>query len=521
MRPGSAARSIRRAHHVNPGNLRPMKTAPSLRFAALALAVAATAAARAGEPPAPPQYHLVPIEVPGTNGVYVADINDAGLTVGYAISDDDFATLPFLWRDGAATVLPIPEDRDDGYATGINDLGQIVGHAARITDSGAQTTALLWDAADPSQFIEIDGPAGTALNPDDINEGGVVVGLAATEGQFNAFQWTAEDGFIDDGVPPFGPGTQAYWAAINEAGTKVGGWYFPGSATHATTGQVGTPGIGPIAAGVDQVASRAAAINAAGVAVGEMDVDGNGSLEAVAFANGLASELPGARLGLAAGTASDINDAGVIVGRAQDFGTLQFKAFVHVDGTSYDIAAQADNGDLYEYLLNGVAVNASGTIAGTARGPEFSVASFVAVPLTDGGSDLSVTIAGPDTFATNATVPLAIRFAGNSAAALASAVASIRIDAPAGRVALQAPEGWQCSGPGGTRFAVDCSAVVAPGSAVATFNATVATGGRIKLPVVTVRAQVSAGSMDPQPGNDRATLQSRMARSAPVASRAR
>ena len=498
-----------------------MKIAPSLRVAALALAVAATSAARAGEPPAPPQYHLVPIEVPGTNGVYVADINDAGLAVGYAISDDDFATLPFLWRDGAATVLPIPEDRDDGYATGINDLGQIVGHAARITDSGAQTTALLWDAADPSQFIEIDGPAGTALNPDDINDAGVVVGLAATEGQFNAFQWTAEDGFIDDGVPPFGPGTQAYWAGINEAGTKVGGWYFPGSATHATTGQVGTPGIGPIAAGVDQVASRAVAINEAGVAVGEMDVDGNGSLEAVAFMDGIASELPGARLGLAAGTASDINDTGVIVGRAQDFGTLQFKAFVHVDGTSYDIAAQADNGDLYEYLLNGVAVNASGTIAGTARGPEFSVASFVAVPVSGEAGDLSVTVEGPATFAANAAVPIAIRFAGSSTAALASAVASIRIDAPAGRVALEAPEGWQCDNVGGTRFAVDCAATIAPTSTVVPFNATVTTSGRIKLPLITASARVAGASADPEPGNNRASLQSRMVRNAPVANPAR
>ncbi|HST44705.1 MAG TPA: hypothetical protein VLK29_05710, partial [Luteimonas sp.] len=319
-----------------------MNTASSRCLAVLALVIAGNAA-HAGDPPTAPQYHLVPITVPGTSSVFVADLNDAGFAVGYAVGAKDFVNRPFLWDGTSAILLPIPEGREEGYATGINEQGLVVGHASVLTKSGAQTTALLWDATNPSQVVELDGPPGTQLNPDDINDAGVVVGLAATDGQFNAFQWTAADGFQDDGVPANGPGTQAYWAGVNNAGTKVGGWNFPNSASHATVGRVGTPGILPIAAGVDAVPSRATAINEAGVAVGEMDVDMDGRVEAVRFANGVATAIPGASLGLADATASDINEAGVIVGRARDFATLQFKAFVHVDGTSYDIAARSGN----------------------------------------------------------------------------------------------------------------------------------------------------------------------------------
>jgi len=46
-------------------------------------------------------------------------------------------------------------------------------------------------------------------------------------------------------------------------------------------------------------------------------------------------------------------------------------------------AATSINGDLYEYLLNGVSVNGDGAIAGTARGPDFSVVSFIAVPIVE------------------------------------------------------------------------------------------------------------------------------------------
>lgn len=359
-----------------------MPTARTPARSLLALSLAA-AAGGAFAQATPPQYHLEPIVIPGATNVYVADMNNDGLVVGY-YTDENYENQPFLWDGTQATTLPIPSDRVGGQATGVNNLGQIVGYASVILEDGAENTALVWDTADLANYVVITAPAGTDPLPDAINDLGEVVGFAATDGQFNAFQWSATTGFIDDGVPPYGLGAQAYWSDINNLGAKVGGWYFATAPmNHATYGQNGEAGIVPIAAGVNDTASRALAINDAGVAVGEMDTDFDGEVEAVAFVEGEVRPIPGAGLGLARSLASDINADGVIVGRAMDFATFAFKAFVFVDGESYDIAAQADNGDSYEYLLNAVTVNDDGVIAGTARGPDFSVVSFVARPVVD------------------------------------------------------------------------------------------------------------------------------------------
>ncbi len=346
---------------------------------ALALSVAAHESAVAAVPRGAPQYHLVQIEIPGASSVYVAGINDAGQAVGYYIDEKTFENRAFLWNDGIAHTLAIPGDRDEGAATAINNLGQIVGTSSRYTDDGALTTALVWDAGEPEAYAIIGEDQAFKLNPAAINDAGIVVGLASADGQFNAFTWSAAGGVVDNGVPAQGPGAQAFWSGINNSNDIVGGWNFVNGPTHATLGKVGAPGILPIAAGVDDVASKASAINDQGFAVGEM-VFGGTRPQPATFANGVAAPIPGALLGLAQGAAYGVNESGVIVGRAYDFATLAFKAFVYVDGQAYDIAVQSDNGNLFEYLLNGVGVNENGVIAGTARGPDFSVASFIAVP---------------------------------------------------------------------------------------------------------------------------------------------
>lgn len=356
---------------------------PALRCAtlavALALSVAGSPSAVAAGSRAAPQYHLVQIVIPGANSVYVAGINDAGQAVGYYIDEKTFENRAFLWDNGIVHTLGLPADREEGAATAINNLGQIVGTATHMTDDGALTSALVWDASEPEAYTILSEDQTFKLNPAAINDAGVVVGLASADGQFNAFTWSETGGIVDDGVPPHGPGAQAYWSGINNNNDIVGGWNFVNGPAHATLGKVGTPGILPLASGVDNVASKASAINDLGVAVGEM-VFGGTQPEPAAFVGGVAAPIPGALLGLARGSANGINESGVIVGRAYDFATLAFKAFVYVDGEAYDIAVQSDNGNLFEYLLNGVGVNESGVIAGTARGPDFSVASFIAVP---------------------------------------------------------------------------------------------------------------------------------------------
>lgn len=334
-------------------------------------------AAHAGEAP---RYHLTPIVVPGAAGVYVADVNEAGQAVGYYVSEEGY-NQAFLFDGANVITLPRPAGRDEAMATAINESGQIVGYASTITDDGAQTTALVWNAAAPQDYLVIGDDQAHKLNPADINDHGVVVGLASLDGAFRAFSWTQAGGLVDDGVPPNGPDAQAYWSAINNAGTIVGGWNAIFAATHATIGQFGSAGILPIAAGVDDVASMAHNLDENGTAVGEMDVDGSGNSVPVIFRDGTASAIPGALLGLSSGAAFGINAAGTIVGRAQDFATLDFKAFVYADGVAYDLLQQCDGDAGYPYLLKAAAINDHGVIAGLARVGDFEVGSFLATPI--------------------------------------------------------------------------------------------------------------------------------------------
>lgn len=350
-----------------------------VRFRCLSVAVLAALAAGTAAAGQAPHYHLVPIEIPGASDVYVADINDAGLAVGYYISAEDGANQAFLFDGTQAITLPRPADRAEAQATAINEIGQIVGYASTITDDGAQTTAMLWNAANLANYTVIGDDQAVKLNPADINDNGTVVGLASHDGAFRAFTWTQAGG-LADGVPDHGEGTQAYWSAVSNAGKLVGGWNLIFGATHAMTAQAGMPGFAPIADGVDDVPSMAHNVNETGVAVGEMDVEGNGKSVPVTFAGGTATAIPGALLGLSTGAAFGINDTGTIVGRAQNFLTLSFKAFVYLDGTAYDILAQSDGGKTFPYLLKGAAVNNHGAIAGLGRIGEFNVGSFIAVP---------------------------------------------------------------------------------------------------------------------------------------------
>jgi len=100
-------------------------------------------------------------------------------------------------------------------------------------------------------------------------------------------------------------------------------------------------------------------------------------------ADGSASAIAGATLGLAAGQALGINDAGVIVGRASDFSTLTFKAFVAIDGVAYDVLDVADGNAGFDYLLTAQAVNSSGIIVGLARFGDLQVGSYLLTPVAE------------------------------------------------------------------------------------------------------------------------------------------
>jgi probable HAF family extracellular repeat protein len=363
---------------------------PSIRALGAALAVTMSASAAAGAP----QYHLTPIDIPGALDVYAYDINDAGQVVGYYI-DENGINRGFLYDADGAHELAMPtSDVGDVFAqaAAINDAGQIVGSVQILTGDGAVAApGILWDAADPSSYklIEGDDP-GTALTPSAINNDGVVVGLKGnfqTGEAFHGFAWTADGGVVDYGTTDTSdPDINASWTGINDAGQLIGVWNFQFAPSHASVGTLGTAEMLPMSDASDAVESGANAINASGVRVGYMDVDASGNSVPVVFdAEGNASAIDGATLGLAAGKALGINDAGVIVGRAQDFSTFEFKAFVAIDGVAYDVLDVADNDGGFGYLLAAQAVNNHGVIVGIGRVGDFDVGSYMLTPIASDG----------------------------------------------------------------------------------------------------------------------------------------
>jgi len=339
----------------------------------------------------PPQYHMTRLDIPGASNMFVADINDAGEMVGYYV--DDSGNHAFLWDATGAHILAAPDSPGaaeiDTAATAINNAGQIVGYAQIFNaDDTVSSPGVLWTREHPEQIQLLSTDPSVALSPRDISDNGTVVGLKAnplTGEALHGFVWTAADGVVDYGTTDNAdPSVNASWSAVNDAGQLVGVWNFQFSPSHASIGTVGTPAMLPLGAASDAVESGATAINASGSRVGYMDVDGSGHSVPVVFAaDGSASAIAGATLGLPAGQALGINDAGVIVGRADDFSTLSFKAFVAIDGVAYDLLQQADDNGGLDYLLTAEAVNASGAIVGVGRYGDLQVGSYLLTPISD------------------------------------------------------------------------------------------------------------------------------------------
>jgi uncharacterized membrane protein len=109
--------------------------------------------------------------LPGNNGV-AYDINDAGIMVGYV---EVPGVAPAIWSPtGTLTVLSLPDGDTFGSATGINNLGQVVGTTG--WSSGPELThhAVIW-APDGTPTVIPNSEMGEATK---INDAGVVVGYA-------------------------------------------------------------------------------------------------------------------------------------------------------------------------------------------------------------------------------------------------------------------------------------------------------------------------------------------------------
>lgn len=241
-------------------------------------------------------------------------INNSGEIAGADVTD------AAVWQNGVVTVLPTLGGTATIYsdeANGINDSGQVVGHA---TAASGLIEAVLWQN-------------GAATNL------GTLVGGTAP----------LSAGYVNSSA-----------TAINASGQIVGFSLTTGNVYHAVLWQSGAmTDLGVFATG-DQ--SFAAAINASGEVVG-YDMPASGESKAFLWQNGKMTDL-GTLPGDDYSTAEAINASGIIVGQAGQYATPSGNhAVMWEDGKIYDLNNLLSPTSGW-YLQSADAINDNGVIVG-------------------------------------------------------------------------------------------------------------------------------------------------------------
>ena len=223
--------------------------------------------------------------------------------------------LPFLWKDGL--MAPLPTLGGNGFATGINNRGQVVGDSENTTPDPT--------CPSPSTTLEI-----------------------------KAVVW--EKGEIQQELPTIGGDPDGFVQAINDNGQAVGVTGDCISDLHAVLWNKGTPtDLGTLSGSL----LEPVAINNKGQIVGfALSPDG---LRAFLWQNGAATDLgtlPPDVNSLALG----INNKGQIVGDSCD-ADFSCRAFLWQDGTMTELNTLVRSPNA-PFLEEGFGINSHGQIAG-------------------------------------------------------------------------------------------------------------------------------------------------------------
>jgi probable HAF family extracellular repeat protein len=174
----------------------------------------------------------------GGNNGFATGANSRGQIVGWAENSVHDATCvppqqlqfrPVVYGPNASQIseLPLPAGDTSGAATGINEQGQAVGISGICDQAVGRYTAkhaLLWDKN--GQIVDLGNLGALFWNtPTNINQRGDVVGFAGApndpDGNFlQAFIWTRESGIQAIGFLPGDVHSEAY--GINERRQVVG-----------------------------------------------------------------------------------------------------------------------------------------------------------------------------------------------------------------------------------------------------------------------------------------------------------
>ena len=259
-----------------------------------------------------------------------------------------FTCLGFVWEDGEMRALPTLGG-NNGFATGANNRGQIVGWAENdvhdptcVPPQVLQFRAVIWGPKDGEiqELLPLPGDTSTAATA--INNRGQVVGISGTCDQAVGRYTAAHIVLWEKGtVTDLGNLGAPWWntaMAINQRGDVVGFAGVPGGDAdnpilHAFlwTRRDGIQDLGTLPG---DVTSQANGMNDRGQVVG-VSCDAAGSCRAFLWEDGVMTDLntlvaPG-YTGILT-TAQDINDRGEITGRAFDPVTGERPAFLATPG---------------------------------------------------------------------------------------------------------------------------------------------------------------------------------------------
>ncbi len=260
---------------------------------------------------------------PDSLGAQALDVNNTGWVVGCVEIGTGHRCEAALWRRGEVTLLGIPPGGNFSVASGVNDIGVIVGWWGNTATGDPARAAFRWVGG---VMTTLELPIGSHTVAADVNEAGAITGWMGQSLLIDALAFVYEGESVTNlGVIP--GGVTSIGEAINSSG-DVAGWGLipddkaPFGLTRAflwTSGQMVDLGVLP-----DRLRSGASDMNDAGQIVGRSwDVGGNPNIgHSFIWQNGLmhnVNDLIAPEEDVSVTSAVAINDAGQIA--AQESGT--------------------------------------------------------------------------------------------------------------------------------------------------------------------------------------------------------